>query len=341
MRFVLRLAFTLSLAAQDPTFDVQSRVVSIPVTVTDKEGRLVNGLEPPDFVLLDKGRPVKTNVDSFATGVAPIALVVAVQSSGISAAVLVKVQKIGSMIQPLITGQRGCAALVSFAERVEWLQECTSDQDALARAFAKLEPGEERRARMLDAVHEATKRLRARRNVRKVLFLVSESRDRDSETDLESAVLAAEAAGVSVYAATYSAFQTAFTARPSDVERPPKPKGPPEPAKEQQSPRATERGIPSADQRVDLLAGLGELARLKKPNTTQILTGRTGGAVFAFHRQKGLEDAIEKLGTELHSQYLLSFIPDTRQPGFHRVDVQVTRRGDFRIRARPGYWSPQ
>ena len=43
--------------------------------------------------------------------VAPIALVVAVQSSGISAAALAKVQKIGAMIQPLITGDRGRASL--------------------------------------------------------------------------------------------------------------------------------------------------------------------------------------------------------------------------------------
>ena len=341
MKLVRLLFVAFGLGAQDSTFDVQSRVVVIPVTVTDSKGRHVDGLERADFVLLDNGRPVKANVDSFDTGVAPIELVVAVQSSGISAAALVKVQKIGSMIQPLVTGQRGCAALVSFAERVEWLQECTSDQDLLARAFANLAPGEELSARMLDAVHEATKRLRARRNARKVLLLVSESRDRDNETDLDSAVLAVEAAGISVYAVTYSAFKTAFMARPSDVERPPKYKGPPNPAKEPQSPRAQERTIPPADQRVDLLAGIGELVRLKKANTTEILTSRTGGAVFAFHRQKGLEDAIEKLGAELHSQYLLSFAPDVPGTGFHRVEVRVTRRGDFRVRSRPGYWAPQ
>ncbi len=340
MRLALRLTLALSLAAQDTTFDVQSRVVFIPVTVTDSKGRHIEGLEPQDFLLVDDGRPVKANVDSFATGVAPIALVIAVQSSGISAAALVKVQKIGSMIQPLLTGQRGCAALVSFAEQVKWLQECTSDQDALARAFTKLAPQEERSARMLDAVHEATRRLKRRRNVRKILLLISESRDRGSETDLESAAVDAEAAGITVYAATYSAFKTAFTARPSDVERPAKPKGPPDTARDSQSPRPAER-IPGADQRGDLLAGIGELRRLRQPNSTQILADRTGGVVFSFNRQKGLEAAIEKLGTELHSQYLLSFVPDTDQPGFHRVVVQLTRRGDHRIRARSGYWWPR
>ena len=39
------------------------------------------------------------------------------------------------MIQPLITGERGCASLVAFAERVTWLQECTNDPYTLERAF--------------------------------------------------------------------------------------------------------------------------------------------------------------------------------------------------------------
>src|ERR1700730_12314091 len=144
------LAFAVSLAAQQPQFDVRSRLVLVPVTVTDPKGRSVDGLEPADFLVFDNGRPQKAAVDTIDTGVAPIALVVAVQSSGISAAVLEKVQKIGVMIQPLITGERGCAALFSCAERVTWLQHCRNSPDALARAFHELRPAEDKRARMLD-----------------------------------------------------------------------------------------------------------------------------------------------------------------------------------------------
>ena len=98
MKTVLSLALAVSLLAQEPRFDVQSRLVLVPATVTDAKGRSVDGLELTDFVVLDDGRPQKVSVDSFGTGVAPIALVIAVQSSGISAAVLAKVRKIGAMI---------------------------------------------------------------------------------------------------------------------------------------------------------------------------------------------------------------------------------------------------
>src|ERR1700676_3248220 len=112
MRLALVPAFAAFLAAQEPRFDVRSRLVLVPVTVTDLKGRSIDGLESSDFLLFDNRHPQKVTVDTIDTGVAPIALVIAVQCSGISVAVLEKVRKIGAMIQPLITGERGCAGVV-------------------------------------------------------------------------------------------------------------------------------------------------------------------------------------------------------------------------------------
>ncbi|MCU1257205.1 MAG: hypothetical protein JWO80_90, partial [Bryobacterales bacterium] len=70
----------------------------------------------------------------------------------------------------------------------------------------------------------------------------------------------------------------------------------------------------------------------------RVLTVGTGGATLPFLRQKGLENAIEKLGAELHTQYVLSFAPDASAPGYHDLEVRLVRGGDFHIRARPGYW---
>src|ERR1022692_5136146 len=142
MRCAVIFALVLPLAAQDSRFNVRSRLVLVPVTISDSNGRPVDGLEAADFRLLDNRWGRKITVDTIATGVAPIALVIAVQSAGISTPVLEKVRKIGSMIQPLVTGERGCAALVSFAKTVTWLQECTNNADAFGRALHGLQPGE-------------------------------------------------------------------------------------------------------------------------------------------------------------------------------------------------------
>jgi VWFA-related protein len=335
--------------AQDQRFNVQSCLVLVPVTVTDAKGRTVDALEPKDFVLLDDGRPQKVTVDTIATGVAPIALVVAIQASGISKAVLEKVQSIGVMIQPLVTGERGCAAVMSFSQRIVWIQECTND-DALARAFEQVRPGAAKSARLLDAVHQSIERLRQRPNSRRVLLLISESRDRGSDSALDQVAVDAQAAGVTVYAATYSAFQTGFTSKSSATDERQTPSRPHTPIDENstvsgQAPRCNPRAcvdppLPPPEQRVDILASIGELVRLGKTNTTEALIRGTGGATFPFTRRKGLEEAIQKLGAELHSQYVLSFTPGDSEGGYHRLEVRVAG-GDFRVRARPGYWSTQ
>jgi VWFA-related protein len=347
MRCAVALALAASLAAQEPRFNVRSRLVLVPVTVTDLKGRSIDGLEASDFVLSDNGRPQSIAVDTIDTGVAPVALVVAVQSSGISAAVLEKVRKIGAMIQPLITGERGCAGVVSFAERVTWLQDCTKDPDTLDRAFRDIRPGADKEARMLDAVQSAVEHLRRQPNARRVLLLISESRDRGSEAALDVVTVAAQSEGVTVYAATYSAFKTAFTSK-APVREPRRPLKPKTPNDATGNVNGNPPGlhnpwpkIPPPEQQVDVLGGIGELARLGKTNTTEALTKSTGGTTFPFTRQKALDEAIEKLGVELHTQYVVSFAPEASAPGYHTLEVRLARPGEFRIRARPGYWSTE
>jgi VWFA-related protein len=350
MKCLASFVLVLTLAAQDPQFDVQSRLVLVPANVTDAKGHTVDNLEPKDFVMLDNGRPQKVTVDTTATGVAPIALVVAIETAGISKAVLEKVRKIGAMIQPFVTGERGCAAVVSFSERVSWIQECTNSDDALARAFEQVHPGEAKSARMLDAIDESIQRLRQHANSRRVLLLISESRDRGSRASLDQIAVAAQTAGVTVYAATYSAFKTAWMSKSSATGEAQAPKVPKTPSEQTGTlsggpPHCGPFGcpdppVPLAEQRVDILGGIGELVRLGKTNTTQALAKGTGGVTFPFTRLKALQEAIQKLGAELQSQYLLSFMPEHGTSGYHTLDVRVTA-GDFRVRARPGYWSTQ
>jgi VWFA-related protein len=198
---------------------------------------------------------------------------------------------------------------------------------------------------MLDAVQSAIERLRRQPNARRVLLLISESRDRGSAASLEVVTLAAQSAGVTIYSATYSAFKTAFTSKPSPVDspRPERPK-PPNDARRTTNgnpPGPYTPDIPPPEQQLDILAGLGELLRLQKTNATEALAKSTGGTTFPFTRQKGLEQAIDKLGAELHAQYVLSFVPEPSAPGYHSLEVRLARPGKFLIRARPGYWSTE
>jgi VWFA-related protein len=304
-----------ALLAQEPTIRTNVPLVLVPVTVTDSKGKPIDGLEQKDFVLSDDGVPQKdVLMDTSDTVLAPVALVVAIQSSGVSQPAIEKIRRVGSMISPLVAGERGQAAVISFDAEIRVLQEFTRDGDEIAGAFEEVKPRTIKNGRLIDAVIQGVQMLQTRpENYRRLMLILSESRDRGSKAKTDKAVEAAQRAGVALYPMTYSAQKTAWTEKPSDAAQPP----------------------PG----VDYIGGLVELGRLTTPNLADIFARSTGGRHLSFSRLQGLEDAISRLGQEVHSQYLLSFVPvESKNKGYHRITVEVPSRTEAVIRARPGYW---
>ena len=312
----LATGLTCVVAGQERSFRTEIRVVQVPVAVTDAKGANVDGLTARDFLVTDDGAPRETVLDTFGTGMAPISLVIAVQTSGISKPALTKVRRIGGMIMPLVIGRRGEAAVVTFDDEVNWRLNFTGNSDAIQKAVKGLEitgsPHANMQARMLDAVVDAADLMKERKG-RRVLLLISESKDRGSNAHLEQVVQAVERQGVEVFAATYSASSMAWIADPDDL---PPPSG------------------------TNYLTVFSELFRLGKINHALALTQATGGRDYSFLRERGIEKAVEALGADVHSQYILSFPPpENASKGMHEIAVSLPNRKDALIRARRAYWA--
>lgn len=300
---------------QVPPFRVESGIVQVPVSVTGKRGTQVADLQADDFDVLVDGVHRQITLDRFDTGVAPISLVVAIQAAGISAPAIAKIRRIGGMIQPLVIGSRGEAAVLAFDNEVKWLQDFTPDSIAIDDAITNVKPGESMQACMFDAIVESANRMK-RRAGRKILLLISETRDRGSKTKFDDALEAVAREGIEVFAAHYSAYTTTWIAKPEDV--------------------------PPADP--NLIRIFTEVGRLATVNAVQALTTATGGSDFPFAKERTLENAIQKFGAEVHSQYILSFpqhadADASGQPGLHRIEVSIRDRADLRVRFRQSYWA--
>jgi Ca-activated chloride channel homolog len=64
---------------------------------------------------------------------------------------------------------------------------------------------------------------------------------------------------------------------------------------------------------------------------------RWSGGLFFDGEARSFEMLFETIGGELSSRYTLGYVPEKPQPpGFHRLQVEVTRPG-LRVRHRPGY----
>src|SRR5262249_7758436 len=153
-------------------------------------------------------------------------------------------------------------------------------------------------------------------NYRRIMLILSEARDRGSHVKLGAAMEQVQRSGVVVYTGTYSAMASSITSSPDT--------NPPQPA-------------PAGDH-VDFPPGIPELMRLGKTNAADALARATGGRHIPFLTLNSLEDALTRTGEEIHSQYLLSFVPtDPRKKGFHQIQVALPKHPDALIRVRAGY----
>lgn len=313
-------ALAVALPAQKPaqnaddTLRANAHLVLVPTTVTDKKGRLLDGLSVDDFVVTDDGVRQKVHMDTSDTVQAPVSLVVLIQSSGIAAPALERIRLVGAMVQPILIGQRGQAAVISYDDEVRKFQDFTSDSGKIRAAFEAVEPHYLREGKLIDAVIAGIGMLDSRpENYRRIMIVLGESRDRGSKHKMAEAIEMAQRSGVVIYSITYSAQGQAWTSSAEDD--PPLPGGP------------------------DYLAGLGELARLGKTNDATAFARATGGRHLAFLKEGSLEAAISRTGEEIHSQYLLSFTPqETKNEGLHHISVTVAKFPNAVVRARPGYW---
>ncbi len=328
--------------AADVQFRTTVNVVVTPVTVTDSDGRYVNGLQPHQFHLFDNGKPQDIRVD---VAFHPISIVLAVQANSAMESVLPKVQKIGTMLQPLVMGEQGEAAVLAFDHRVQVLQDFTADPDKLVLAVKKIKVGSSS-SRMIDAVYESVRMLRNRPpNRRRIVLLISETRDIASEGRVREALNAAQLANVSVYTVDVSRLFTTLTGKAQPPRPDPLPPAAhPLPPNVPATPNTVMQTWGSYGYAANFVPLLAEIFRdvkaIFKSNPVEVFTRGTGGREFGFTTQRALEDAISNVGEEIHSQYLVSYSPsDKEEGGFHEIRVEVTpRRDDFKLRYRPGYW---
>jgi len=253
-------------------------------------------------------------VDTSDTLQSPVEMVVAIQTNSYAESALAKIHSVGGMFQPLVAGQKGEVAVLAYDDEIRVLQDFTRDSDKIKLPFRMVRGRNSKTSRLYDAVAKAAEMLGTRPgNARRVLLILGESRDRGSKLNLKGAVGAIQHGSVTVYSMTYSTQATAWTSSPTDD--PALPGGP------------------------DYSGGVVELRRKISTNAANDFAKASGGQHLSFARVQGLEEAISKLGTELYSQYLLSFTPpDSSNTGFHPLLVGVRGHPGAVIRARPGYW---
>jgi VWFA-related protein len=328
------LVFAGSCCAQ---FKSTVPLVVAPTTVTNSKGRFVDGLTTDDLILYDNNVPQKIQMD---WTVYPIDLVVVIQTSANSGAVIDKLGGSGILFSQLLAADAGETAVISFSDEVRVHQDFTGNPDPVTHSLRMLRM-EGDTARILDAMHEALDMLAHRPAARRrIVLMIAERRDRASSAKLPAVMEEVERTNTAVYWLTYSPFLEPFTVKPKTAEDL---KPIDERIKVQQCalcPAPDDTAVPPDLGPGGYVYAIGELIRLRKPDLSHLFTQITGGRELSFLKKGALEHAIQLVSEEVHRQYILSFTPRGGDPGaFHTIRVEVKDQAHLRVRTRDGYWS--
>ena len=188
---VLAVVFCAAGRTQPPVLRVDVNMVLVPVTVTDRNGRFITGLDRSRFKVLDEG--VLQPIASFSTEDLPVSIGLVLDVSG---SMKEKLATARSFVRALLSGAESTdeALYLTCADRPDLQLDLTRDIDRLERILQSARP--QGRTALIDSVYLTIDRMKAARNSRKVLVIVSDGQDnysRHTKSELISKAVESEA----------------------------------------------------------------------------------------------------------------------------------------------------
>ncbi len=304
-----------------PTIKATSTLVAAPTLVRFASGAFAKHLDADQIELFDNGIRQKVTLED--AGNRPIALVVVMQTSGRDAGQFQNYRKLPALLESMIGQSVHEIMLVTFDSRLGATWHFPARSDGVEYALAHPVAGDNGAA-ILDAVDYVIDLLQQEAgDFRRVVLLLSQARDEGSRTSAEEVVRHLGKGNTSVYSLTFS---------------PPKSPSHPRGKSRAAKPRAFSPGG-QADEGVDLSTPLGAAVKALQTNTAEEFAVLSGGAHLKFRDEPDFEKKLSAIADDIHSRYMLSFQPDSHQPGFHTLSVRLAgKQPHLVILARTSYW---
>ena len=316
------------------------RLVTTPVTVFDTSGNFVYDLEKDEFKIYDNGE--LQDVKQFDSEMRRLSLVIVVETNDTTQPFLESVHPLGSLFSDAVMGPQGEVAVLTYSDHVDKVLDFTSNGDKLDTVLRGLH-GRGGGMHLDDALAMALSMLDHRpKEDRKVAIIFSDGYNLGSQMKRSEIVQRAMNSNITLYGLGFSPVRGLWEKPAKDpapdlvAESVGRPMGP------NQAPTPTNQVATwdTADIPImSILLGLGEEA--KKPlfkSSLQYFARYSGGTYFQKWGKDTVQEALNHIATEIHSQYELAYSPsNATQVGFHKIEVDVRRPGT-KVRARAGWF---
>ena len=291
-------------ATVQATFRASAQLVLVPVTVTDHNGKTIEGLRAEDFDVLDDQASQK--IISFAREDVPCSIGLVLDVSGSMRNVL------GSAKDVVRTFLKSSNPDDEFRLMTVSTQPeetgFTTDTEALEASVASARPGG--LTALIDTVYLGLNRMRKARHPQRALLILSDGMDNHSQYSKHELMRVALEADVQVYTIIVNGLVGGSSAN----------------------------GVPF---RPSMVAKPGDRAAENQgPAMLEELSEKTGGLHFRVRNDSEAIEAAAKAGQALRNQYVIGYQPpDSRTSGkWHRVRVK-TNVPKLTVYARNGYYA--
>ncbi|HZI18199.1 MAG TPA: VWA domain-containing protein [Pyrinomonadaceae bacterium] len=305
---------------EDEVLRVNAALVTVPVTVLDRDGRFISGLRREEFRILEDG--IEQEITYFAPVEQPFTVALLIDTSNSTRFKLDEIQSAAiAFLDQLRPEDR--VMVISFDDAVKVLSEPTSDRAELRRAVRRTQTGGS--TRLYDAVDTAIRRLDHVKG-RKAMVLFTDGVDTTSRAaSYPSTIVQAEELDALVYPIQYNTYRDVGGGQgPSgggvgmviDILR-------------GKIPAPTGGGGGPGSSREEYRRA-GEYLRR--------LANLTGGRHHDADDIYNLERAFTSIAEELRRQYSLGYYPARQSQASERRQIRVrVRRPNLVVRSRDSY----
>lgn len=166
--------------APDDTIKVETKLVSVPTIVSDRNGRYIPNLTQADFTILQDG--AQQTIEFFAATEEPINVALLIDTSQSTRPVLGDIKDSARSFIKLL-GPRDRAMIVSFDYDVHFLSPLTGDQEQLKQAIKRAEVPYDLGTTLRDAVFQTVNDSFKGLTGRKAIILLTDGKDYGSRIE--------------------------------------------------------------------------------------------------------------------------------------------------------------
>jgi Ca-activated chloride channel homolog len=298
----------------DQTFKIDTTLVSVPVIVSDRQGRYIAGLKASDFTLYEDR--VKQPIAFFADAEEPVNVALLLDTSKSATWAMDDIKRTArDFLRQLRPQDR--AMIVSFDREIIALCELTSDRKTMERAVGDAQIGERFGTKLRDAVDAVMKEEFSTVKGRKAIVLLTDGKDHGSEVDEQTLMECATEADTLIYSVFYRS-------------------SPPWMDSDRQSPRQRQDGGWRRRRRAGRIEERNEEAIDFLQRLSEVSAGR-----YFSSEVSDLKQTFGQILVELRHQYRLGFYPPDHPAGsVHAIKVEVgikAARPDVVVRSRRSY----